>query len=59
MITSESGQSGSPPPGVRIASRHSIVSNGSRIGSREPGNPFLRIHWISPIYTDTRASSAA
>ena len=38
---------------------HSIVSNGSRIGSRAPANPFLRIHWISPIHTDTRASSAA
>ena len=59
MMTSVSGQSGSPPSGVRIASRHSIVSKGSRIGSREPGNPFLRIHWISPIHTDTRASSAA
>ena len=59
MMTSASGHSDPPPSDVRIASRHSIVSSGSRMGFREPGNPLRRIHWISPIQTDTRASSAA
>ena len=59
MTTSAAGHSGSPPSGVRNASRHSMVSRGFRIGSRDSLNPLRRIHWISPIHTDTRASSAA
>ena len=42
-----------------IASRHSMVSRGFRIGSRASPKLLRRIHWISPIQTDTRASSAA
>jgi hypothetical protein len=41
------------------ASRHSIVSSGRKIGFLAASNPFRRIHWISPIHTDTRANSAA
>ena len=59
MTTSASGQAGSLPSGVRIASRHSMVSSGVKMGSRAPGKPLRRIHWISPIHTDTRANSAA
>ena len=51
--------SGSRSPGVRIASRHSIVSSGFRIGLRASAKPLRRIHWISPTQTDTRASSVA
>ena len=36
-----------------------MVFSGFRIGSRDPLNPLRRIHWISPIHTETRASSAA
>ena len=37
----------------------SMVSSGSRIGSAALLKPLRRIHWISPIHTETRASSAA
>ena len=59
ITASASGQSGSASSGVRIASRHSMVSSGFRIGSRASEKPLRRIHWISPIHTETRASSAA
>lgn len=36
-----------------------MVSRGSRTGSRAPEKPLRRIHWISPIQIETRASSAA
>ena len=36
-----------------------MVSSGLRIGSRASEKPLRRIYWISPIQTDTRASSAA
>jgi hypothetical protein len=44
---------------AKTASRHSIVSSGRRIGFFAASKPLRRIHWISPIQTDTRASSAA
>ena len=59
ITTSTVGHSGSVLSAVRIASRHSIVSSGFRIGSRASAKPLRRIHWISPIRTDTPASSAA
>ena len=59
ITASTSGQSGFPPSGARIASRYSMVSSGSRIGWVELLIPLCSIHWISPIHTDTRASSAA
>ena len=59
MTTSAHGHPGSKLSGVKIASRHSMVSRGFRIGSRASPKPLRRIHWISPIQTDTRASSAA
>ena len=34
-----------------------MVSSGSRMGLRDSLNPLRRIHWISPIHTETRASS--
>ena len=36
-----------------------MVSSGFRIGLRDASKPCSRIHWISPIHTETRASSAA
>ena len=59
ITTSASGHSGSVLSGVRIASRHSMVSSGFRIGLPASANPLRRIHWISPTQTETRASSAA
>ena len=50
---------GSAPSGARIASRHSMAWSGFRTGSRASAKPLRRIHWISPIQTETRASSAA
>ena len=48
---------GRPTSGLRPGT--STVSSGFRIGSRASPKPLRRIHWISPIQADTRASSAA
>ena len=46
MIASASGHSGCPPSGVTIASRRSMVSEGSRIGCRLPSTRCA----ASPLY---------
>ena len=58
-MTSDFGQTAAVPSSLMMALRHSIVESGLRIGWRPMSNPLRRIHWISPIQTDTRASSAA
>jgi len=56
---SATGHTARAPPGPSTASRHSIVSNVRKIGFFAASKPWRRIHWISPIHTLTRASSAA
>jgi hypothetical protein len=56
---SASGQGAGVPSGASTASRHSMWSSGFRIGSVGVGMAWRRAHWIAPIHTTTRASSAA
>ena len=53
------GRQPTPARSCTGASRHSIVSSGFRIGLRAARTRCAASTWISPIQTETRASSAA